>query len=240
MSRTLASLIDTILLTSNHSSRRGNKIRYIVIHWVGAKSSAKNNLKYFASGKARAASAHFFVDSKIVGQSVAINRAAWSIGDRGRGRLKGKATNQNSISIELCCVYKRGKLIVDPKAIAKARALVMTLMELYGIPESRVIRHYDVTGKTCPGGYIRESNWIKLHDYLTGVTDVHPDKTQWAKYRVVVAPSVAVRRSPGVKGSYVYSLKKGSKIYVHQSRNGWGRIHQSWNRWVWLGNTKPR
>ena len=48
----------------NQSSRNGASIRYIVIHYVGAISSAKNNCIYFCGGD-RDASAHFFVDSEI-------------------------------------------------------------------------------------------------------------------------------------------------------------------------------
>ncbi len=36
-------------------------------------------------------------------------------------------------------------------AVANAAALVKKLMAEYNIPADRVIRHYDVTGKLCPG-----------------------------------------------------------------------------------------
>lgn len=48
----------------NQSGRNGNKVSFIVIHYVGAVSSAKNNCIYFCNGN-RNASAHFFVDSEI-------------------------------------------------------------------------------------------------------------------------------------------------------------------------------
>ena len=62
----------------NQQSRQGNSIRYIVIHYVGAISSAKNNCIYFAGGN-RNASAHFFVDSSIW-QCIPLSKAAWHCG----------------------------------------------------------------------------------------------------------------------------------------------------------------
>lgn len=155
----------------SHSSRGGSKVEYIVIHWVGAVSTAKNNADYFARANPLA-SAHFFVDKKSIWQSVPTSRAAWAVGggrqsSRG-GKYFGRCKNVNSISIELCCTRQSGKLIVDPRAVKKAAPLVQDLMKDYKIPASRVIRHFDVTGKDCPRGFTDEKNWAKLHKTLTG------------------------------------------------------------------------
>ena len=56
-----------------------NKPQYIVIHDVGAKSTAKNNVDYFAGGN-RGASAHLFVDDTECWQSVEFNHGAWHVG----------------------------------------------------------------------------------------------------------------------------------------------------------------
>ena len=37
------------------------------------------------------------------------------------------------------------------KALDNARKLVRYLMKTYGIPKENLIRHYDVSGKLCPG-----------------------------------------------------------------------------------------
>lgn len=156
----------------NHTVYKNRSIKYIVIHWVGAKSTAKDNATYFAKGN-RNASAHYFVDSKEIWQSVLDVDAAWAVGggaysQGSKGSTYGnKCKNANSISIELCCIKKNGKLIVDPKAITKAAPLVRYLMDKYDIPKSRVIRHYDVTGKSCPGGYLTDKKWKALRNKLT-------------------------------------------------------------------------
>ena len=84
----------------NYSSRNGNSVKYIVLHYTANKGdTAKNNVDYFYGGD-RSASAHYFVDDNSIWQSVEESNAAWSIGD-GHG-IYG-ITNQNSISIEMCC-----------------------------------------------------------------------------------------------------------------------------------------
>lgn len=157
--------------TKSCSSRYGQGVKYIVIHWVGAVSTAKNNADYFARVNPLA-SAHYFVDGKEMWASVPTGLAAWSVGG-GRqssqgGKYFGKCTNLNSVSVELCCIRKNGKVIVDPAAIKKAAPLVKALMKRLKVPASRVIRHFDVNGKFCPGGYCSDGAWKKLHHELTG------------------------------------------------------------------------
>ena len=84
----------------NYSSRNGNSVKYIVLHYTGNKGdAAKNNVDYFYNGN-RGASAHYFVDDNSIWQSVEEYNSAWAVGD-GYG-IYG-ITNQNSISIEMCC-----------------------------------------------------------------------------------------------------------------------------------------
>ena len=138
-------------------SNRGEKISYIVIHYLGATGTARNNIDYFSSGH-RGASADFFVghsgeiwqyNPNIEGQF------SWHCGG-GRqtmdgGTFFGICKNSNSIGIEMCCrdmgndIWKFEKETVDACV-----ELVKFLMEKYDIPAERVIRHYDVNGKWCP------------------------------------------------------------------------------------------
>ena len=170
--------IHKMLSKYNQQSRNGSRIKYIVIHYVGAISSARNNCIYFRGGY-RGASAHFFVDKKIY-QSIPLNMAAWHCGgnlqDTGNAYVEGNrgatlhgvCTNNNSIGIELCCKKKNGRIVPTEEAINTAIPLVQWLMDKYNIPASRVIRHFDVTGKCCPNGYISKTSWDKLHAKLTG------------------------------------------------------------------------
>ena len=156
---------------NHYSGRSGQGIKYIVIHYVGAVSTAANNAAYFAGGD-RGASAHYFVDDTSIWQSVEDKNAAWHCGG-GRqssdgGSLLGKCTNLNSIGIEMCCKKKDGKLYITDATKANTAWLVQYLMKKHSIPASRVVRHFDVNGKYCPGGYCNDKAWSKLKAQLTG------------------------------------------------------------------------
>jgi N-acetylmuramoyl-L-alanine amidase CwlA len=178
--------INKLLSKYNQQSRNGQAPKNIVMHYVGEVSSAKNNCIYFAGGDRRA-SAHFFCDSEIW-QSIPLEKAAWhcggglqdygtkTVGGNKGATLHGICTNNNSIGIELCCKKNvKGQIVPTKTAINTAIPLVQWLMQEYNIPASRVIRHFDVTGKCCPNGYISKKSWRKLHAKLTN-DPVYPTK----------------------------------------------------------------
>ncbi|WP_409336296.1 N-acetylmuramoyl-L-alanine amidase [Eubacterium sp. F2] len=170
--------INKMISKYNQESRYGQTVKFIVIHYVGAVSSAKNNCIYFCGGNRRA-SAHYFVDSEIW-QCIPESKTAWHCGggllDTGRAMNQGNrgatyfhvCTNYNSIGIELCCYKKNGMVVPTPTAIETAAPLVKHLMKKYNVPASHVIRHFDVNGKICPNGYISAKAWAVLHKKLTG------------------------------------------------------------------------
>ena len=134
----------------NRSIVKDKKNEYIVIHYVGSVSSAKNNGAYFRDVN-RNASAHYFVDSENIVQVVEDLDASWHC-----GALQYKhrqCRNINSIGIEICC-YKDfsdgGICKMLPLAIKKAKELTKELAMKYNIPKENILRHYDVTGKSCP------------------------------------------------------------------------------------------
>ena len=127
---------------------KGNDGRkYIVIHYTGNDTdTAKNNSKYFHSVN-RNSSAHLFVDETSVYEVVGLSDTAWSVGKDYGGKLFGKCTNKNSINIEMCSTH--GK--ITKKTLKNTVKITKKLMKKYHIPKSRVVRHYDVCGKKCPG-----------------------------------------------------------------------------------------
>ena len=141
----------------NYSSRAGNSIKYIVLHYTGNKGdTAKNNGTYFCGGN-RNASAHYFVDDNDIVQVVEEYNAAWSVGD-GKGAYG--ITNQNSISIEMCC---NSNGIISEKTEINALKLVKHLMNKYNIPATNVIRHYDASRKMCPNW--SDNNWSRWTEF---------------------------------------------------------------------------
>ena len=162
-------------------SRNTSKIKYICIHYTandGDKAASNGN--YFKNHVVTA-SAHYFVDDNEIIQSVPDNRVAYAVGGKklagGGGRLHGKATNTNSISIELCDVVKNGVVYPSQKTVSNAVELTKQLMKKYNIPVSNVIRHYDVTGKKCPAYWVDDTAWNReFIGRLTGATSVPTPK----------------------------------------------------------------
>ena len=164
---------------SNYGGTRAlSAIKYIVIHYTANDGdTAISNAKYFANGS-RGASAHYFVDSKSIVQSVKDDYVAWSVGGSkysdcsktGGGKFYGVCTNGNSINIELCDDIRNGNIYPTEAAISNAIDLVRTLMKKYNIGVDNVIRHFDVNGKRCPAYWCGDSQkngkWQKFKNSI--------------------------------------------------------------------------
>ena len=144
-------------------------IKYIAIHYTAGASSAPGRAAHMKVNweKSRRASADFGVDDKDIVQfnPDLRNYKCWSVGDAkkpagGGAQLYGKATNANTISIEICSNLKKGYnankvnhegWYYTEEALNNAIKLVKILMKKFDIPIDRVVRHYDISGKICPG-----------------------------------------------------------------------------------------
>lgn len=143
-------------------------IRYLAIHYTAGASSAPGSAKTMKAAweKTKRASADFGVDDQNMVQfnPDPRNYKCWSVGDKknpysGGGQLYGKATNANTISIEICSNLKAGydRNVVNhggwyftEAALDNAVRLAKILMKKYNIPLERVVRHYTISGKICP------------------------------------------------------------------------------------------
>ena len=165
--------------SSNFKSGRTSEIKYIVIHYTSNDNdTAKNNVDYYAREPLEA-SAHYYVDKNEVWQSVKEGDTAYHCG--AYTYQHPYCRNSNSIGIELCSRYtgnvkedkKNGtvdynKYYFEDAVVSNAVNLTKELMEKYNIPIDRVIRHYDVTGKTCPAPFVTKSTeWDKFKSKLT-------------------------------------------------------------------------
>lgn len=149
----------------NRTIAKNRKIEYIVIHYVGAVSSAKNNVDYFYD-KDRQSSAHYFVDEKSIWQCVEDTNIAWHCG--GAKKYFSNCRNSNSIGIELCCKKdKAGKWYFEDKTLENATEFVRSLMNKYNVKFENIIRHYDVTHKVCPKPFVDDAKyWNKFKEGL--------------------------------------------------------------------------
>lgn len=164
------------------SSRIASSIKYIVWHYTANDGDTDEaNGKYFNSPN-RNASAHYFVDDDSVTQSVPDNYVAWSVGGSryanykttGGAKLYGIAKNANTLNIELCDTKKNGKYDVSDKTLANAIALTKDLMKKYNISIENVIRHFDVTGKSCPAYYVDDSLWNEVKNKIQKTSSSTP------------------------------------------------------------------
>lgn len=161
---------------ANYGIKRDIKnIKFIVIHYTGTDGgNALNNGAYFAREKV-GASAHYFVDSTAIVQSVPDDSIAWHCG--AKRYYHPEAQNHNSIGIELCDEIKNGVIYPTEATIQNAIELTTMLMAKYNIPIDNVIRHWDVSHKLCPaywcGTPARDALWRSAFwDHLKEVNNM--------------------------------------------------------------------
>ena len=156
---------------TNTWSRNGQQIEYIVLHYVGAVSTAKNNAEYLHRDSNLGWSAHFFTDEHSIWQSVELSLSAGHCGvdySGGKAPFWGKCRNKNSIGIEMCCKQDAaGQWYIEPETVEHTVRLVRWLMAEYGVALDHVVRHYDVCRKTCPEPWVRdEAQWQAFRNKL--------------------------------------------------------------------------
>lgn len=169
--------INKLISSYNYNAGSVSRIKYIVIHYVGALGGAKANCQYYAGGN-RNASAHYFVGFEgEIWQSVEDNNIAWHCG--ASTYKHPDCRNANSIGIELC-VRKRNTASMgaedkdwyfEDATVEAAAELTRYLMDKYGVPAENVIRHYDVTGKICPNPYVYNTTahtWDEFKRLISG------------------------------------------------------------------------
>lgn len=177
------SFIQSNLTTRNYSTGSStNRIKYIVIHYTANNGdTAWGNTNYFKSTY-RGASAHYFVDEKSIWRCVEDKNIAWHCG----GGLQGSnghtyhniCKNSNSIGIEMCSRISNGRYYFKDETIINCIELTKYLMNKYNIPESNVIRHYDVTGKICPEPFVKSTSaWNNFKSKLKTINK----SEHWAK-----------------------------------------------------------
>ena len=195
---------------SNTTSLLNRTIDYIVIHYTAGSTSragtAKNNAVMF-SDPVHYASADFIVDDETIVQynPDVKNRFCWHCGDNKNpysmgGKFYGKCTNANSIGIEICSTNPNWtasdqanskKWSFTEKAVLNAVELTNHLMQTYNIPADRVIRHYDVSGKLCPG--------------IIGWNEDSKDVSQWKAFKVKLTNSTNTKTD-----DVIYRVRKSA------------------------------
>ena len=127
------------------------EFKNIVLHYVGAVSTAKNNADYLHRDANLGWSAHFFVDENSIWQSVDFDHAAGHCGvdySGGKAPFQEENVNKKSIGIEMCECENRGHNHF--RTWDRAAKLTAVLMKRFNINLRRVVPHYHWTRKNCP------------------------------------------------------------------------------------------
>ena len=223
--------INKLLTKINFRLGSGKQNKYIVIHYVGATGGAEDNCRYFQSNY-RGSSAHYFVGHEgEIWQCVEDKDIAWHCG--ATTYKHPYCRNTNSIGIEMCCRKKANGTWYFEEATVKATIeLTKELMKKYNIPAANVIRHFDVTGKTCPEPYVRDTAaWNTFKASLTATTAATGYKVK------ITADTLNVRVGAGTGYKIATTVKKNEVYTIVQESNGWGKL-KSGAGWIKLSYTK--
>lgn len=150
-------------------ARDHKKVKAIVIHGTGNKGdTAMNNMIFFSTGNTREAGAHFFVDRKgTICKSIPMDAIAFAVGDKlksaeGAATFYGMFNNENTVSIELCDITDKNP---SKEQIAATKWLIGYIQK-YCPNATKIVRHYDISGKQCPwylaGSAEADKRWTKL------------------------------------------------------------------------------
>lgn len=249
---------------ANTTVKQGRKIEYIVLHYTAGTNSkegtAKNVASYFAKSSTKA-SADFIVDETDIVQynPDLTNRYTWAVGGSRYsnmtttlgGRLYGKCTNSNSISIEMCSKKYNTKTLnatdtdwyFEEDVIKNAAILTKYLMQKYNISEDKVIMHHMVTGKICPNPWcVNETSlkgWYNFKDILNEnqfVQVLIEDQGTDSNFQVkVLVNDLVIRDAPNGKDTGKRTGKGTFTIIKTQSQ--WGLL-KSQAGWIYLGNER--
>ena len=181
-------------ITAHITKSPNRPIKYLAIHYTAGRSSVAGCVKavrnVFQNGRA---SADFAVDDRDMAQynPDIKNYYCWAVGNKKAAKVNvPDGCNKNTISIEICSSLRENTdyrtpnhegWYFTPAALDNAVKLTKLLMKKYGIPIERVVRHYDISGKLCPGVV----NWTpaRLRSVDGKLTNKFGNESEWLKFK---------------------------------------------------------
>lgn len=224
---------------NNTTSYYNRPLDYIVVHYTAGTTSRTGsayNTAVMFSNPSIYASADFIVDDTTAVQfnPDIRNVYCWHCGDNKNynkgASLYGKCQNYNSIGIEVCSSNKTGQMTqandnnyyFTDAVVNKTVELVKYLMQTYNIPASRVIRHYDVTGKYCPG--------------IKGWNEDSGDTSKWNAFKAKISSTTSTtntttssKTTTKTTQTSTSTIKAGSAVRLSDSATYYdGKTIPSW------------
>ena len=123
-------------------------------------------------------------------------------------------------------------------------------MKKYNVPAGHVIRHYDVTGKTCPAPYVLNAGkhtwdafWAAIAGKVSEKPSAQPPKTEQAFTVRVATAYLNIRKGPGTNFDKTGKHTGIGTFTIVETRDGtgsssgWGRL-KSGAGWISLDYAK--
>lgn len=217
---------------NSHTDYLPNRtIKYIVVHYTAGVSSspgsAKNTIDSIYINGNTNVSADFTIDQSgaYLYNGDIKNRYTWHCGGSpdtsyGGAKFYNKCTNKNSIGIEVCSDNNSGYILAantgdwsyNQTCINILVELIQYLMKEYNIDIDHVIRHFDVTGKLCPGIIGWNTGPIKNRDDSN--TGQINNENAWLEFKKRVGGSKINTSSTANCGYYYHPLGDLAKAFV--------------------------
>ena len=208
--------IKEMLLTHNRPYTKRSKTTAIAVHYVGnAGSSAVGNRNYFQT-TSTSVSSHYIIglDGEII-RCIPEDEVSW-------------CTNQaNSYTISIECCHPNADGIFNDKTYKSLVELCADICKRWNLNplNGGIIRHFDVTGKVCPKGFVAKSkggtddnNCTRYNTFLKDVATAMGQtstSTEFKSYLVKVTSTdgfVNIRKTPKFVDSDIVGKIENSNI----------------------------
>ena len=184
-------IITNKYITNNRPYEKRKKTTAIAVHYIGnAGTSAEANRNYFQNNNCEVSANYIIGLNGEIICCIPDEEVAWCTCQ----------ANSYSPSIECCHPDSTGKL--NSKTYNSLVELCAYLCKKYKLDETDLIRHYDVTGKICPKGFVPKSK---------GGSDDNSN-TAWKKFKADVKAKLG--------GTTAVSKPAAKEIY---------RVRKSWS-----------
>lgn len=218
-----------------------NDVKYIVVHYTGSAEGRALAVSNYFKNSSVASSAHYVVDSTSIVQCVEENKGAWHAGNTWY--------NKHSIGIEICC-HKQNRnstsandkdWYFDIGTLNNVLDLIWDLQTRY--PNTKIIRHYDVTKKICPAPWVHDIDayntfldHVNRHFYY-GKLILDPIFWKDTFTVRVTADALNIRASYSATSKKVGQITDKGVYTIVETKGNWGKL-KSGAGWICLTYTK--
>lgn len=151
---------ECLITNARSRPRKKSQPAYLAVHWTANQKVGADALAhacYFNTSQ-RQVSAHYLVDDRRILRCIPEDEVAYAVGalvytSWARDNL-GFRPNQRVISVEMC-VNRDGRFW---QMYSRTAWLCGEILSRRGWQIDRLIRHFDITGKSCPAFFVADGS----------------------------------------------------------------------------------